>query len=321
MVRFASSGSEATFHCLRLARAATGRRRFIKFDGAWHGHHDLAVWSMELSPTQIPDPYPVSAGVQNGVREDLIVLPFNDIDAFRAAMASHPHEFAAVICEPVQRTLKPLPGFLEALRDECDRWGTLLIFDEVVTGFRVAPGGAQAKYSVMPDLTALGKALGGGLPLSAFVGRRHLMEHLDPASAPERYSFHCGTFNGNPLGIACAHVALDILVEEGGIGRVSALGQYARDRLDRLFRDLGVAAQITGEGSVFHFYFSSEPVHDHAAVRRSNIALSDEIHRRIYGAGIYKNFSKAYLSIAHEQDHVDELCDALGWAYRDVAGR
>ena len=142
------------------------------------------------------------------------------------------------------------------------------------------------------------------------------MEHLDPASASERYSFHCGTFNGNPIGIECAHVALDVLVEEGGIESLSALGEYAREQLDRLFKTLGARVQITGVGSVFHFYFSDEPIHDHAAVRRSDIALSDAIHRRIYAAGIYKNFSKAYLSTAHTRDHVDELCDALGWAYR-----
>lgn len=320
MVRFASSGSEATFHALRLSRAVTGRQKIIKFDGAWHGHHDLAVWSMELSPTRIPEPYPISAGIQNGVRENLMVLPFNDAKYFKEVMAAHPNEFAAVICEPMQRTLKPLPGFLETLRDECARWGTVLIFDEVVSGFRLAPGGAQEKYGVVPDLTTLGKALGGGMPLSAFVGRRELMEHIDAATPSETYNFHCGTFNGHPIGVECAHTAIDILVNEGGIDQISALGDYARERLRQTFQELGVEAQITGDGPVFHFYLTAEPVHDHAAVRRSDIALSDAMHREMYAAGIYKNFSKAYVSTAHDRDHVDELAEALKWSYAKVSG-
>lgn len=316
MVRYASSGSEATFHSLRLARAVTGRRKFIKFDGAWHGHHDLAVWSMELSPTKPPKGYPISQGIQVGVDDDIIVLPYNDAAYVKTIMAKHGHEMAAIICEPMQRTLTPLPGFLETLREECDRHGSVLIFDEVVSGFRLAPGGAQEKYGVTPDLTALGKALGGGIPLAAIVGKRSLMEHLDPRSAPEQYSFHCGTHNGHPIGIECAHTMLDILVDEGAIEQISDLGAYARERMRKLFADLGLVAQITGEGPIFHFYFTEEKVHDHAAVRRSNIALSDRIHRRIYEAGIYKNFSKAYVSTAHTSSHIDELADAIAWAYK-----
>jgi glutamate-1-semialdehyde 2,1-aminomutase len=321
MVRFTSSGSEATFHSLRLARAVTGRQAVIKFDGAWHGHHDLAVWSMELSPTQIPEPYAVSSGIQRGVKEEMVVLPYNDIAAFRAMMAAHPNRFAAVICEPMQRTLTPLPGFLQALREECDRYGTVLIFDEVVSGFRIAPGGAQEKYGVTPDLTALGKALSGGMPLSAVVGRRWLMEHLDPSKVDDQYSFHCGTFNGLPASVECAHTTIDMLVEEGGIGQLAQLGVYAREEVGKLFKDLGVATAVTGDGPIFHFYFTEEDVHDHAAVRRSNLALSDAMHRRLYTAGIYKQFSKAYLSLAHTRAHVDELCDMLRWSYREtVAG-
>lgn len=318
MVRFASSGSEATFHALRLARAVTGRQMFIKFDGAWHGHHDLAVWSMEMSPTNIPEPYAISKGIQDGVRESLRVLPYNDIAAFRAMMAAHPGAFAAVIAEPMQRTLTPQPGFLEALREECDRWGTVLIFDEVVSGFRVAPGGAQERWGVTPHLSCFGKALGGGLPLAAIAGQRDLMMHLDPRSLADSYSFHCGTHNGHPLAIECAHTSLDLLVDEGGIAQISELGDYARDRLAAMFAERRVPVQITGAGPIFHFYFSEEPIHDHAAVRRSNVALCDAIHMKLLEGGIYKNFSKAYLSTAHTRDHVDELVDMIGWAHEQV---
>jgi glutamate-1-semialdehyde 2,1-aminomutase len=318
MVRYTSSGSEATFHALRLARAVTGRQAFIKFDGAWHGHHDLAVWSMELSPTKIPEPYPVSAGIQVGVKDQIVVLPFNDAERFRACMREHRNRFAAVICEPMQRTLEPLPGFLEALREECTAAGTILIFDEVVTGFRLAPGGAQQTYGVTPDLTTLGKALSGGVPLSALVGKRSLMEHLDPRSDAATYSFHCGTYNGNAIGIECAHTTLDLLVEEGGLEELRRLGETARERLKRLFSDLKIKAAITGAGPVFHFYLTEEPVNDHAAVRRSNLKLSDAVHRKIYEAGIYKQFSKGYLSLVHSRDHVDALCDALSWSFREL---
>ncbi|MEC3909445.1 aspartate aminotransferase family protein [Sphingobium sp. CR2-8] len=315
MVRYTSSGSEATFHALRLARAVTGRQAIIKFDGAWHGHHDLAVFSMEYSPTQIPVPYAISNGIQKGVTDEVVVLPYNDATAFRAMMRAYPGRFAAVICEPMQRTLNPLPGFLETLREECDAAGTALIFDEVVSGFRIAPGGAQEKYGVTPDLTALGKAFGGGMPLAAVVGQRRFMEHLDPNDGSNQYSFHCGTFNGLPMSIACAHTALDVLVDEDGIGRLAELGLYARDRLKGLFQDLNRPACITGDGPIFHFYLTEEQVHDHAAVRRADNAFSDAVHRRMYKAGIYKQFSKAYLSLAHDKAHIDEFCDVLRWAY------
>lgn len=318
MVRYTSSGSEATFHAMRLARAVTGRQAIIKFDGAWHGHHDLAVFSMEYSPTQIPVPYPISRGIQRGVTDEIVVLPYNDAARFREMMRAYPGRFAAVICEPMQRTLSPLPGFLETLREECNRAGTVLIFDEVVSGFRIAPGGAQEKYGVTPDLTALGKAFGGGLPLSAVVGKRNLMEHLDPSSPDEQYSFHCGTFNGLPLSIACAQTALDILIDEGGIVELAKLGEYARDSLKTLFGRLNRPAAVTGDGPIFHFYFTEEEVNDHAAVRRADNALSDAIHHRMYAAGIYKQFSKAYLSLAHTEAHIDEFCDVLDWAYRGV---
>jgi|SRR5579862_2274491 len=318
MVRYTSSGTEATFHALRLSRAVTGRQGVIKFDGAWHGHHDLAVWSMELSPTKIPEPYPVSAGIQHGVREDLIVLPFNDIKQFRACMKEHGHRLAAVICEPVQRTISPIPGFLEALRDECDRSGTVLIFDEVVSGFRLAPGGAQEKYRVTPDLTTLGKAVSGGVPLSAIVGKKRLMEHLDPRSDPKTYDFHCGTYNANALGIESAHTTLDILIEENGLKKLGELGDFARERLRATLTDLKQDAVVTGEGPLFHFYLTKEPIHDHAAVRRSNLTLSDAVHRKIYEAGIYKQFSKSYLSLVHSQDDIEALCDALVWGFETV---
>jgi glutamate-1-semialdehyde 2,1-aminomutase len=233
-------------------------------------------------------------------------------------LRANPGRFAAVICEPAQRTLVPLPGFLETVREECDRSETVLIFDEVVTGFRVAPGGAQEKYGVTPDLTALGKALSGGLPLSAIVGKKWLMDHLTPGSDPKTFSFHCGTYNGHPLAIECSHTTIDILLREGGLEHLASLGIRMREELRRTFHDLKMPVAVTGDGPLFHFYFTDEPVNDHAAVRRSNLALSDRIHRQMYEAGIYKQFSKGYLSTAHTDAHIDHFISVLAWATRGV---
>ncbi|QRF63425.1 aspartate aminotransferase family protein (plasmid) [Variovorax paradoxus] len=313
MVRFAGSGTEATMHAIRLARAVTGRSGYIKFDGAWHGHSDLASWSMESSPTQ-PTPYAESAGIQHGVGDDLVVLPYNDAAAVKQLLEKHPTRFAALICEPAQRALAPEPGFLETLREECTKAGVVLIFDEVVTGFRLAPGGAQELYGVVPDLTTLGKALSGGLPLAALVGKRWVMEHLTPGSDPATFSFHCGTFNGSPMAVETAHTTMDILVEEGGIQQLEEIGNFARESVSSVFRDLGLKAQITGIGPMFHYYFTEEKVTNQAIARRANNKLGGEIFRRMYSAGIYRQAAKNYLSVVHTHDHIAQYCDILKWA-------
>lgn len=316
MVRFTASGSEATFHALRLARAVTGRGAYVKFDGAYHGHHDLGVWSFEHSETHPPEGEPESAGIQAGVRDDVAVLPFNDAEAIADRLGAQPGRYAAVICEPLQRAIPPVPGFLEAVREACDRTGTVLIFDEVVTGFRLAPGGAQQRYGVIPDLTALGKALAGGVPLAALAGTRDLMEHLDPGSPPERRSYQCGTFNGYPLGVECAHTTIDILVDEGGIDRLEALGQAMGEVLRGAFADARIDATVVAVGGVFQPYFTKGPIRDAADVRASDLAASRAFHERLLEAGVYKIAAKGYVSLAHGDDQVEELRTATRWALR-----
>jgi glutamate-1-semialdehyde 2,1-aminomutase len=314
MVRFTASGSEATFHALRLARAVTSRTGIVKFDGAYHGHHDLAVWSFEHSPTHPPDPYPESAGVQRGVASDLVVLPFNDAEAVAQALGAQPGRFAAVICEPFQRAIPPRPGFLEAVRRACDATGTVLIFDEIVTGFRLAPGGAQQRYGVVPDLTTLGKALAGGLPLAALAGQRRFMEHLDPDLGGSGFSFHCGTFNGYLLGVECAHATLDVLLEQGGLARLEELGELAAERLRRACADLGMPVDVTVAGGVFQPYFTDRPVRSAADARAADQVLTAAYHRLLLEAGVYKLAAKGYLGLAHDEGHVEELGEATTWA-------
>jgi glutamate-1-semialdehyde 2,1-aminomutase len=314
MVRFTASGSEATFHALRLARAVTGRRGYVKFDGAYHGHHDLGVWSFEHSETHPPEGVPESAGIQAGVGQDVAVLPFNDPVAIADLLDAHPDRYAAVICEPLQRAIAPVPGFLDAVRAACDRTGTVLVFDEVVTGFRLAPGGAQERYGVLPDLTALGKALAGGVPLAALAGRRRLMEHLDPASPPEQRSYQCGTFNGYQLGVECAHATMDVLVDEGGIARLEAVGEAMAEAVRGAFDDAGVDASVVAVGGIFQPYFATGPIRDAADVRESDLAAARVFHERLLEAGVYKIAAKGYVSLAHGDDQVDELRAAARWA-------
>ena len=314
MVRFCSSGTEATFHAIRLSRAVTGRWGVIKFDGAWHGHHDFGAVSLEHSPTKLPEPYPVSAGIEPAILKDMVILPFNDADAVREVFRANPGRFACVICEPMHRTIKPVPGFLEILREECDRAGTILVFDEVVSGFRLAPGGAQELYGVTPDVATLGKALSSGMPVSAIVGKRAVMDHMTPGSDPRHYDFHCGTLNGFALGIECAHATLDILIEEGGIARLRQMGQHARERVSRTLTDHRLDFVMAGEGPIFQPYYTKGPIRDHRDVRASDLAFNAKVHRHMYTAGIYLLPNKSYLCLQHEEAHVQQYCDVLSWA-------
>ncbi len=314
MVRFTGSGSEATFHALRLARAVTGRTGIVKFDGGYHGHHDLGVWSFEHSAGSPPHPIAESAGIQPGTRDDIVVLPFNDAAAVEAVLVAEPARFAAVICEPFQRAIPPVPGFLERVREACTRAGTVLIFDEIVTGFRFAPGGAQELYGVVPDLTTLGKALAGGVPLAALAGRRDLMEHLDPRLAASDRSFQCGTFSGNLLGVECAHTALDVLIDEGGIASLREITAAAADALRGAFADAGEPVQITAETGVFQPFFTDRPIVNADDVRAADADQADAFHAFLLDAGVYKIPAKGYLSVVHDDAAVTELVDATRWA-------
>jgi glutamate-1-semialdehyde 2,1-aminomutase len=314
MVRFTGSGSEATAHALRLARAVTGRRGIVKFDGAYHGHHDLGVWSFEHSEPDGERPIQEAAGVQRGIADDLAIVPFNDPEAIAALLDSAPERFAAVICEPVQRALPPEPGFLEAVRAACDRTGTVLIFDEIVTGFRLAPGGAQERYGVDADLTTLGKALAGGMPLAALAGRRELMEHLDPRSDAASYSYHCGTFNGYLAGVECAHATLDVLIEGGGLEQLARITALTADAVRGCFEEAGVPVWLATATGMFQPYFSDVPVRDAAGVRASDGARLKRFTALLLEAGVHKLPNKGYVSLAHGEAEIERLVDATRWA-------
>ena len=318
MVRFAASGSEATMHALRLARAITGRAGIVKFDGAYHGHHDLVTWSFEWSPSAGPDPVPESAGTQPGIEHDIVVLPFNDAAAIRDLLDAEPDRFAAVIIEPIQRAIPASVEFLAAAREACDRAGTVLIYDEIVTGFRAAPGGYQEVAGVLPDLTTLGKALGGGIPIAALAGRRDLMVRLSPEWPADERSFHCGTFNGYQLGAEAAHVTLDLLID-GGIAMLDELSRAAGHALRRAFKDAGTPVQVLDGYGLFQPYFTAEPVTDAAAVRASDRAQLIRFHELLLEAGVFKLLAKGYVSLAHGPGDIDRIEDAARWALGRLA--
>jgi glutamate-1-semialdehyde 2,1-aminomutase len=315
-VRFTASGTEATMHALRLARAVTGRRGIVKFDGAYHGHHDLGVWSFEHSEPDAGRPVAESAGTQHGIAGDLAVVPFNDPVAIGALLDAEPDRFAAVICEPLQRALPPEPEFLDAVRAACDRTGTVLIFDEVVTGFRLAPGGAQERYGVNADLTTLGKALAGGMPLAALAGRRDLMEHLATQSDAATRSYHCGTFNGYLAGVECAHATLDVLIDGGGIDELERITQATVEALRPCFADAGEQVWFAAAGGLFQPYFIDRPVRNAADVRASDLARLKRYTELLLQAGVYKLPNKGYVGLTHGDDELARLADATTWALR-----
>ncbi|MDX2131421.1 MAG: aminotransferase class III-fold pyridoxal phosphate-dependent enzyme [Planctomycetota bacterium] len=300
-VRFCASGTEGTMHALRLARAFTGRRLALKFEGAYHGSNDEGVTSLFPSgTTAFPSPEPSSAGVNF---RDTIVAPYNDLDATRATIAAHASELACVIVEPLHRCLAPRAGFLAGLREACDRHGVLLVFDEVVTGFRLAFGGAQAYYGVPADMVAYGKALGGGMPIGAFVGRAEIMDLAREDRAGEaEYVWTASTLGGNPVSTAAANAALAVYRRADTYPRLHALGEAFREGLRRALRDTGHAGQVIGDGPLGQIVFSSAPVFDYRSTIAGDRAKSRAMMLGLFRAGVFVNpmGTKLYLSLAHD---------------------
>jgi glutamate-1-semialdehyde 2,1-aminomutase len=299
-VRFCGSGAEATFYCLRLARAHTGRSKILKFAGAYHGHHDYVMFNAPAGP-------PDSAGIPAALRGEVLVAPFNDADAARRLIHAHADSLAAVIVEPLQRVISPRPGFLEALREATSNVGAVLVFDEVVTGFRLAYGGAQARYGIQPDLTALGKIIGGGLPLAAVAGRAAIMTHADARQKSPGYAYLSGTFNGNALAAAAGLAVLRELRHPGVYARLDAIGETVRGGLREIVRRRGRAAQVVGEGPLFNLILTDQPIIDQRALETANRARAAKLGRELLARGLYINLAaKGYMSLAHTDEDLAE---------------
>ena len=322
-VRFTSSGSEATFFALRLARAFTRRDKILKFEGGFHGTHDYSLMSVEpRSPKAFPAPTPDSAGIPHAIQDQVLVAPFNDLAETDAIVAAHRQELAAVIVEPFQRLIAPRPEFLHGVREITRRHDIPLVFDEIVTGFRFAYGGAQEYYGVVPDLVALGKIIGGGFPLAAVAGRRDIMRHLSPdlAGSPD-FVAQAGTLNGNPVAAAAGLATLGELRKPGPYARLFATGARIKGALEEAARRAGLPAQVAGEAPVFEIYFTDRPITDY----RSTLAADRERHaaftRALLERGVVKASHKFYVSLAHGEAEVQRTSEVFTAALAAVAGQ
>jgi glutamate-1-semialdehyde 2,1-aminomutase len=318
MVRFVSSGTEATMTALRLARAYTGRDKVLKFEGCYHGHSDglLVQAGSGLATLSLPG----SAGVPPAYAAETLLAPFNDIEAIDALFRERGDEIAAVIVEPVAANMGvvlPGPGFLEALRVLCSDAGSLLIFDEVVTGFRVGLGGYQQLCGVAPDLTCLGKVIGGGMPVGALGGRRDVMERLAPLGPV----YQAGTLSGNPLAMAAGLATLEAVSAEGFFEALEERADSLVDGVRKLVARMEVPAQVNQCGSMFTIFFSDSPVIDYASARKADTRSYARFFHALLEEGVYlppSQFETAFVSDAHTQADIDSTLDAVEAALRSL---
>lgn len=319
MVRFVSSGTEATMSLVRLARGATGRSRIVKMRGHYHGHVDALLVSAGSAATTLG--HPNSPGVTPGAAADTILCPFNNETAVAEAFERFPGEIAAVLLEPVAGNMglvPPRPGYLESLRELTRRHRALLIFDEVMTGFRLAAGGAQELSGVTPDLTALGKIIGGGLPAAAYGGSRELMQHVSPAGPV----FQAGTLSGNPLAMAAGLATLRQLVDHPPYQQLDALTGRLAAGLEAACGDAGIAACVQRVGSMITLFFRDGPVPDYDAALACDTARFGRFFWEMLARGVYlpcSQFEAAFVSIAHTEADIDRTVAAAGDALKAMA--
>ena len=312
-VRFCSSGTEATLYAMRIARAVRRRDRILKFEGGYHGMHDYAVMSMSPPvPGEFPTPVADSAGIPQAVASTMLVAPFNDLETTAAIVDRHHDELAGVIVEPFQRVLAPRPGFLAGLRELTARHGIPLIFDEVVTSFRFAYGGAQEFYGITPDLCALGKAVGGGFPLTAVAGREELMAHFDQTRVSrDQFIPQVGTLSGNPIATAAGLATVRILKRPGTYERMHALGRQLKAALQRICDSAGIPARVVGEGVLFEVYFTDAEISDYRSTLKADRTRLTRFVRLLRERGVFRGASKFYLSIVHDEADVAETIRAF----------
>jgi glutamate-1-semialdehyde 2,1-aminomutase len=322
-VRFTASGSEATFFALRVARAFRGREKILKFEGGFHGTHDYSLMSVgPRAPKAFPAPTPDSAGIPHAIQEHVLIAPFNDLAETEAILAAHHGDLAAVIMEPFQRLISPDKGFLQGVREITRRYGVPLIFDEIVTGFRFAYGGAQEYYGVVPDLAAIGKIVGGGFALAALVGRAEIMRHLDPAleGSPE-FVAQAGTLNGNPIAAAAGLATLAELRRPGAYARLFETGTRVKTALQQAADAAGIPAHVAGEAPVFEIYFTDRPITDYRATLTADRARHRLFTEELLRRGVVKAAQKFYVSLSHGEDEIRQTVEAFKAALAAVAAR
>jgi len=314
-VRFTSTGTEADVYAMRVARAFRGRDKVLKFEGGFHGMSEYSLQSLSPKrPGNFPQAAPDSPGIPRSVSGDMLIAPFNNAGLAASLVREHQEELAAVIVEPFQRLLKPRPGFLQALRTVTNECGIPLIFDEIVTGFRFAYGGAQEYYGVIPDICTLGKIVAGGFPLAAVCGRADIMRHFDRGEVGDAVLPQIGTLSGNPVASVAGLATLEVLREPGTYDRVFATGRRLMEGLSGMIRERGLPAQVIGEPVLFDIIFAEGEIFDYRsgmtqdadALRRFNLALR--------GEGVLKGDTKFYVSTVHDEDDVKKTLAAFATA-------
>jgi glutamate-1-semialdehyde 2,1-aminomutase len=320
-LRFCASGTEATMYCARLARAFSDKPKLLKFEGAYHGANEAGVTSLfPKRRLDYPQPEHTSAGTPS-VDAELLVAPYNDLERTAAIMRGHRHALAGVIMEPLQRCIPPEPGFVQGVRRLCDELRLLLIFDEVVTGFRLAYGGAQECYGVVPDLIAYGKALGGGHPIGAFGGRRDVMDLVNEHHiGSDRYVWMASTLGGNPISTAAANAALSVLRRPGTYERLHALGRSFREALRTTLGGRQVIAQVIGDGPLAQIVFTDAKVNDYRSSARGDKEKARRMMLGLFARGVFLNpmGTKLYLSIAHDEAMCAAFCERLDETLEEI---
>ena len=319
-VRYTCTGSEADMYAMRLARAYTQRDTILKFEGGYHGMSAEA--QMSLAPErQVNFPVAVadSAGIPESVRNDMLVAPYNDIDFAHSIMEEMSGKIAAVIVEPFQRVIPPEPGFLKALREACDEHGSVLIFDEVVTGFRFSYGGAQSVYGVTPDVCTLGKIIGGGFPLAAIAGKTELMAHFDKEKVgSERFLMQMGTLSGNPLAAVAGLKTLEILRRPGQYEKLYETGKTLMKGIDECLRSTEHAAQVIGHPTLFDVVFRKEAVRNYRDVRSGDRDKAARFNATLQANGILKVPGKFYISLALTDTDIEQTLAAVQLAAQQL---
>ena len=319
MVRFVNSGTEACMSVLRLMRAFTGRDKVIKFEGCYHGHADmfLVKAGSGVATLGLPD----SPGVPRSTTSNTLTAPYNDLEAVKELFAENPDAISGVILEPVVGNagfITPEPGFLEGLRELTKENGALLVFDEVMTGFRISYGGAQARFGVTPDLTTMGKVIGGGLPVGAYGGKAEIMSMVAPAGP----MYQAGTLSGNPLAMTAGIKTLELLRQEGTYEKLGAITKKLIEGIIKAAKDAGIPITGSSISAMFGFYLTEGPIRNFEEAKSTNSELFGKLHRAMLERGVYlapSAFEAGFTSLAHSEDDIDATLKAFQESFSEIA--